>query len=258
MKFPWPAIIYRCFKRAFITSIGLAVLLFIHNIIGTWKHIRKVIFLTEFQKSKFISSSLKFSPLKICVKPNLVNFNNKERKEQNVSFYANTKYFLFAGRLTEEKGINVLLNAWKGSSSSLYIAGEGPLLNEVTSHASNNKNIIYVGCKLDLSELMANAQALIVPSIWYEIFPMVILEAFSVGTTVIASRIGSLITLVNNEIDGLLFTPGDSVDLKNAVNRISEDNKLRERLKRGVDETYLKKYSPEISYKKLIEIYENL
>jgi len=77
-------------------------------------------------------------------------------------------------------------------------------------------------------EMISNARVLVVPSVWYEGFPMVIAESFACGTPVLASRIGSLDELVEEGVTGRKFTPGDPTQLVLALqSMLSEEPALR-------------------------------
>jgi glycosyltransferase involved in cell wall biosynthesis len=85
-----------------------------------------------------------------------------------------------------------------------------------------------------LSAVLAQIDLLVVPSIWYEGAPFVILEAFAHQIPVIATRLGSLPELVRDEVDGLLFTRGDAADLARQLQRLIDDEALYRRLRTGI------------------------
>jgi glycosyltransferase involved in cell wall biosynthesis len=102
-------------------------------------------------------------------------------------------YFLYLGRISEEKGIHVLLEAVEHLPDiKLKVVGTGPLLAGLQKNAL--PNVEYLGFKTgdELEELVRRARFTVVPSIWYEIFGMIILESFTLGTPVIASCTGGI------------------------------------------------------------------
>lgn len=120
-------------------------------------------------------------------------------------------YFLFYGRLSEEKGIITLLKAWLnvGDKIQLKIAGDGPLKQQILSFIQNNQlsNVEYVGFKQkdELFDLLSNSSFNIVPSEWFENNPLTILESYALGKPVIGANVGGIPEIVNNQKTGFIF-----------------------------------------------------
>jgi glycosyltransferase involved in cell wall biosynthesis len=171
------------------------------------------------------------------------------------------RHFLFIGRLSEEKGIYVLLKAFENSPHELFIAGVGPLMNIIEETCSLYSNIKYVG-KLDketVKEAMSSCTALIFPSICYETFGLVITEAFSNGCPVIASDIGSPTELVQEGVNGVHFIAGDKESLRNRLEfwqNLGETEK--EQYRNNCILSYKKLYTPENNRKQLLSIYNSV
>ncbi|MEJ7913061.1 MAG: glycosyltransferase, partial [Chitinophagaceae bacterium] len=127
----------------------------------------------------------------------------------------NENFFLYVGRLSEEKGIRLLLSVFSGSRHALKIIGDGPLLNEVEQAAAANNNIQFLGSKTkaEVFELLGSCTALIFPSIWFEGMPLTIIEAFACGTPVITSELGAMEFMVTPNVDGLHFKANDKEDM---------------------------------------------
>jgi glycosyltransferase involved in cell wall biosynthesis len=125
---------------------------------------------------------------------------------------------LFVGRLAEEKGIAVLLDAASVVPGVVRIIGGGPFASGV-EQASTSGQVAYLGPVTRLSVIaeIQHAIALVLPSIWFEGFPLVVLEAFASGTPVIASHIGSLAELIEDGVTGLLAKPNDAVALADRI-----------------------------------------
>jgi glycosyltransferase involved in cell wall biosynthesis len=102
--------------------------------------------------------------------------------------------------------------------------------------------------------LLARARALIVPSLWYEGAPRIILEAYAAGVPVLASRIGALPELVEHGASGLLFPPNEVAALATAVTRLADDGES-ERLGEGAWQLWRARFTPERGLKELEACY---
>jgi glycosyltransferase involved in cell wall biosynthesis len=248
--FPFDAIIKGVYRNSVIQTAGVAVMITLHNLIGTWKNkVDKFITLTTFARTKFLDSRIKASTDQFMLKPNFIDDpgNGKESRED---------FFLFVGRLSEEKGIRVLLNAFRRIDEKLVIIGDGPLQSEVESVVKVRSNILYLGFqpKAAIMDHLKRTKALIVPSTWYEGFPLTILEALATGTPVIGSRLGGIAEIVTDKFNGLLFEPGDEDSLIHSLNELKkQDQKV---LSINARNCYLEHYTPERNYKILMDIYQ--
>jgi glycosyltransferase involved in cell wall biosynthesis len=247
--FPIDAVIKGVYRNSILQTAGLAVMTTIHNLIGTWRNkIDKFITLTAFAKSKFLESRVNASPDQFMLKPNYIDDpgDGMETRED---------FFLYVGRLSEEKGIRVLLNAFKNPELKLVIIGNGPMLPEVESVVKERNNIQYLGFqpKDVIMDNLKRAKSLVFPSTCYEGFPLTILEALATGTPVIASRIGGIGEIVKDKFNGLLFEPGNEISLINALRELK--NHDLKALSANARKSYLESYTPEMNYKILMDIY---
>lgn len=128
------------------------------------------------------------------------------------------EYVAFSGRLRGEKGVDILLDAAaRHPDIPIRIAGDGPLKTELVEQAP--RNVTFVG-RLDADALAAHyrgARMLVVPSRWYEMSPLAVMEAMSHGLPVVASRIGALPELVEDGVTGVLFESGNASDLASTL-----------------------------------------
>ncbi len=250
---PLKGIIYKCYNNSLIQSTQITLTTGIHKKLGTWKnHVDKFIALTEFAKSIFEKSSLNVSQDQLTIKPNFVeDYGISEEGARN-------DHYLFVGRLTEEKGINVVLNAFENSTHRLEIVGDGPLKTLVEAKSTSHKNIIYHGLREKdfVIEKLKSCKALIFPSMWFEGLPIIILEAFSTGTPVIASDIDNINTIISNGNNGLHFKTGNHEDLLEKLSKFG-DEKSHSNLYTNARNTYENLYHPDANYKKLMQIYND-
>lgn len=251
--FPVHAVLRGVYRNSILQTAALAICMSFHNIIGTWRNnVNKFIILTDFALRKFNASKLSVNRDQLVVKPNFVHDCGvgKEKRED---------FFLFAGRLSEEKGIAVLLKAASVFHFNLTIIGSGPLSGLVLQYARKYTNISFHGFldHASVIDRMKCCTALILPSLWYEGFPVSILESFSTGTPVIVSKIGSLSDIVENNVNGLHFECGNETDLISKIQLLLTDPALSGYLGLKARETYLQKFTPEKNYQMLMNIYNS-
>jgi len=203
-----------------------------------------------FAQTKFLAMGI--PDAKISLKPNFVDPDPGLGAGQG-------GYALFAGRLSPEKGIKTLLAAWKllKTNVPLKIVGEGPLREEIKSSAEENPNIQWLGQKQrgEVLELMGEAAFLVFPSAWYETFGLSIIEAFSKGTPIIASRLGATENLVDLNRTGLFFKTDDAEDLAAKAAWLYSHPNMRAQMRRAARAEYEAKYTAERNYELLMDIY---
>jgi glycosyltransferase involved in cell wall biosynthesis len=171
-------------------------------------------------------------------------------------------FALFAGRLVEEKGIETLLEAWKGLSAPvrLKVIGEGPLAARVAEAAATDKRIEFPGpqSKSEVLEAMRDAAFLVFPSTSYEGFPLVIAEALATGLPAVASRLGAMEEILADGRTGRLFSPGDADALRQSVMwATSCPGELKE-MRLRARAAYERKYTAETNYARMMTIYETV
>ncbi|MBU0706800.1 glycosyltransferase family 4 protein [Patescibacteria group bacterium] len=168
-------------------------------------------------------------------------------------------YLLYFGRLSSEKGINTLIKAMKGLPRKLKIVGTGPQEKELQGMVAKEQitNIEFLGYKTgnELNEVIKNSLAVVVPSEWYENRPLTILEAFSFGKPVIGTEVGGIPELVREGETGYLYKLGSVEGLRGKINDIIKDKEKTVQMGKGAFE-FVKQFSPENYYEKLIKVYE--
>jgi glycosyltransferase involved in cell wall biosynthesis len=168
-------------------------------------------------------------------------------------------YALFVGRLTEIKGVQILLDAWRGLSGRipLKIVGDGALRAAVESAARARPEIEWLGQqpRERVQRLMREAYALIFPSVWYEPFPLVVLEALAAGLPVIASNLGSMASVIQHGHNGLHFAAGDAYALGTTVAGAWGQPEVAATMARNARRDYEANYTPEANYRMLVDIY---
>jgi glycosyltransferase involved in cell wall biosynthesis len=252
-KFPLAGIQHKCFQNSTVKTAQLTLVTGLHKILGTWQDkVDAYITLSKFIKNKLVHSSLQLPPEKIFIKPNFASDRNWRTGGERQNF------FLFVGRLSQEKGIQVLLEAAQYHHFHLEIIGTGDLKDLVQEYAQNNAHITYHGFQGQdfIIDKMKQCKALLFPSVCYEGMPLTLLEAFSTGTPVIISDIDNLNEMVSNHYDGLHFKTGDSKDLAEKI-RYFEQN-ATPIFYENARKTYENHYSSEKNYQNLMNIYQKV
>jgi glycosyltransferase involved in cell wall biosynthesis len=252
---PWQGIWNACYRGSRTQSAVLTGAMLYHRWSGTWRNkVSGYIALTEFAREKLIAAPLELPPTRVHVKPNFVEDCSDPPS------IGRGKQFLFVGRLSPEKGIETLLQAFVGSDARLQIIGTGPLEDHVRQVSDQAPNIEYKGFmdKAGIMDALSTARALIVPSLWYEGFPMVIVEALSTGTPVLVSAIGGLPEIIRDGHNGLHLQPGSVPDIQDKVKLLLEDEPLHRQLCLNAKSAYRERYSPEVNYRMLNDIYERV
>jgi len=251
---PWPAVKRACYQGKRSSTLGVAAMLTIHRLLKTYlKEVDAYIALTEFARQKFIEGGLPAN--KIMVKPNFVF------PDPGIGT-GRGGYALFVGRLSPEKGIETLLSAWKYFEGKvpLKIAGLGPLAPLVEKATKELDGVEWLGYqgREKVVNLMKEAAFLVLPSLWYENMPLVLLEAFSMGLPVIASNVGALRDLVESGRTGLLFEPGDDKSLAARVDNLLSNPSLLSAIRQQVRAEYEAKYTAEKNFLQLRKIYDQV
>ena len=246
---PWPAVIHSCIRASRAQSLVAATTLGAHRALGTFRRgIETYIVGTSFQQQLMVDGGLPAA--RIQVLPNFLEPDPGQGQGPRTGV-------LYVGRLAEEKGIATLLRAAEFTPGSVTVVGDGPLAPLVQEAAAAGR-VRYLGplWSDEMRHELRGAAALAVPSIWFEGFPMVILEAFAAGTPVIASRIGSLPDIVEDGVVGLLAEPGDADQLGErfawAINRPAEVAEVGARAR----ERYVSRYRGATHLAALLDIYQ--
>ncbi len=240
-----PSLQHGCYRQSRAATGYVAAMLSFHRWLGSWiQSVDVFIALSDFARQKFIEGGLPAD--RILVKHNFVASDPGMGDRDD-------GYALFVGRLTVEKGLNVLLDAWRQLHDvPLKIVGSGPLFGSVQL-----PNVHWLG-QLDQSKtisVMQRARILIFPSIWFEAAPMVILEAFATGLPVLASDLGAMRDIVSNGRNGLRFRAGDVAHLVESVRRVWNHSAELYNMRRNARLTYEQSYTPEINYPRLLDVY---
>lgn len=222
---------------------------------GLYKGLDATIFLTDFNRD-LIASRIGLPTDRVHIKPNFVqphisarNWGDRDEK------------FIFVGRLDPSKGTRVLLEAFsKVPGKKLLVVGEGPdegwMKDYISKHGMENVEMIGRLSNKETIRAIGRCQALVFPTQCYEGLPMVIVEAFSAGTPVVASNLGNSASLISEGVNGVKFDPCSPRELADIISSLSKEDLTA--LHKGALCEYEKKYSAEENYRKLAGIYEKV
>lgn len=205
----------RCSKDNLLMSMVMTIEMYYRNMFfNPAKNIQGLIYVSEFAKSIHEKYAPRLADVNNMVLYNSTTKSSKINKGRG-------DYFLYYGRLSYEKGIDILIDAAKELPwMHLKIVGTGPIENELKSRVGVSSRIEFLGYKKgqELFDIVANAQFVVVPSQWYENNPMTIVEAYSFGTPVIGSDLGGIPEIIKNGTTGFVFKHDNKDSLIDALN----------------------------------------
>ncbi|MGH9428814.1 MAG: glycosyltransferase family 4 protein [Terriglobia bacterium] len=250
---PWPGVLHRCYRDSRSGSSAVAAMLVVHRLLQTWhRQVAVFVALSEFARTKLVEGGL--PEHRIVVKPNAVHPDPGSGK-------LDRDYVLLVSRLVPEKGVLLVFEAWRRmrAPKPLKVVGDGPLLSElrefVDVHRLSEVEVLGRVAHGDVLTLMKGARFLIFPSLLYETFGRVAVEAFACGVPVISSRLGAIAEIVEERRTGLHFEPGNVEDLAGKVEWAwSHPNEMAV-MGRSARFEYERKYSAERNLDMLMEIY---
>ena len=218
---------------------------------------------SKFYKKQFIKDG--YDEKNVIAIHNFINVDEYNLETENEN------YALYSGRLTKEKGIINLIEAFKkllddreikNKDFKLYIAGDGPCKEEIEKDINDNKlndKIILLGyLKQDeLKEYTRKASFIVVPSIWYENCPYSILETQAIGKAIIGSNIGGIPELVEDGKNGYTYKYDDIDELKEKMKKLFNDKELANEFGANAKEYAREEYDKNKYYEKIMRIYKN-
>ncbi len=246
------SVIYKCGSKSVAWRVAMFLSLSVHSKMNTFKKlINSYIALSEFSKQQFIQVG--FDGARIKVKSNFVSPDPGFSKDRG-------NFALYVGRFSPEKGIDVLLEAWKNIDYLLLkIIGTGNDFEDCKELA------IKSGLKVEFMGQVSNNEVVkqlkkcfvvIVPSKCNENFPIILVEAFACGVPVIASNRGTLSEIIDDGKTGFLFNPDNPKELSDRISFIYKNSDLVKQMGVSARKEFENKYTAENNYQLLIDIYK--
>jgi len=242
----------RCVKESFLKSCINVAEGYLHRMRRSYDAIHTVITPSAFYKQKMQQFGVAESRLVHI--PNFLDkavpsVSDREDKEQ---------YYLYFGRLSEEKGILTLIKAFEDTSLNLYIVGSGPVRDQLEAYLKT-KDLPHIRLfgflqGQELTDIVGNAKAVILPSEWYENGPYSAIEALQLGRPILGAQIGGIPELVNG--NGALFPQGNAQALREAVEMIEAlSQQDYEALQKASLALFSSQYTQSVHYPRLMEVY---
>lgn len=251
---------YNCYRQSKIQTLINACSIQLHRMLGTYSKINYIC-LTDFNKQKLLQLR-QIKEKQVFVKPNFL-YKNKA----DIEMHQHKNKVLYAGRLEEDKGVKVLLNAYRYLEQELcketvtdipqlIICGDGSLLNAcekyIKKHGLTKVTLTGMLPHEKVMDEMAKVKAVIMPTLWYEGFPMNIAESFALRTPVIGSDIGNVGDLIVDGVNGWKFPVGDYKALAEKIVSLEQPDAKKCSFDMPASEAWM----PEGNYQKLMDIYE--
>ena len=248
--FAWPGVRHGCYRGSVAATAAVAVTTAVHRRLGTWdRQVDRFVALSEFARGVMVEGGLPAG--RVAVK------HNTPATEPRLA--PGGDYALFAGRLAPGKGLDVLLAAWAADPAlpPLRVVGDGPLAADVERAARADRRVLWLGWQpaADVERLMGGAAVLVAPSMWYEGWPLVAVEAMGQGTPVVATRHGAFPEMIDDGRTGRLFERGDPAALAAAVRSLVDDPAGLAAVRRRTFEEFRRRFSRDVGYRQLRRIY---
>ncbi len=247
------AVVHRCVRGSALASALCATEALVHRKTGVYQdNVDWFIVPSDFFRKKIAQSGIP--------EERIVHIPSFTHVERYVPAYGGSDYFVYLGRLSEEKGLATLLQAMRGlDRGRLVIIGDGPQRRSLASTIESQRltNVELVGPKsgLELQELVRGAAFSVIPSEWYENCPRAGIESFACGTPVVASNIGGLPEMIEDGRTGLLFQPFSADDLREKMSYLLERESLIVEMGRNARAMAEMNYSVKAHLAKLVGVY---
>jgi glycosyltransferase involved in cell wall biosynthesis len=251
---PVRAVMHGCYRESHAATVPVALAKSLHK--PAWKSLVSAYVFVS-QSARDLHRGLGLASDRVFVRYNLIPRHNRPQT-------ARTGTVVYAGRLSEAKGVRLLMAGWDRYRSTsvepglrLVIVGGGPLQDEVAAWASARPSVEMTGTVSGdrCAEVISHARAVLLPSAWEETFGLVAVEAMALGVPPVAAGHGSFTELITPGVDGVLFSPGDPAALALAITDVEQNPEQYDVYGDQARKTYEHRFDPRRSMEELLEIY---
>lgn len=247
----------RCVKGSGIGTRLRILAMKLYKQIKVFDDVDQFISTCEFTKGKLIDGGIPEN--KITCVPTFID------ARQIVPCYEHDKYFLFLGRMAHQKGVIYAIEAMKWLQNTEYVlkvtgelsdSEEDRMIWKFIKENNLENKILFTGFKhgQELTNLIAKATCIVCPAIWYENMPNTVIEAYAYGKPVVASKLGSLAEIVDDNETGMLFEPKNSLQMAEKLKRFIDNESLGIIMGRAARNKCEREYSEEVHMSKVIKI----
>ncbi|MBN2411432.1 glycosyltransferase family 4 protein [candidate division KSB1 bacterium] len=253
-KYFWKATLKKCFRESYGASLLVTLEATIHNMLRSYKkNVDLFHSPSAFLAGKISEYGYGHKPVKVL--PYTLDVDSFEPR------YKKSDYFVYAGRMSVEKGVLFLIDAMKRiKGKELYLIGTGPLDNVIKQRIEKEKldNIRMLGYKSgdELREMISSAAFTVMPSLCHDNSPLAIYESLSLGKAVLGASFGGIPELVEDGIDGYIFKAGDMNDFVTKANLLIDNPQATINMGRRGRKKALQIFAPDEHYEKIMELYE--
>ncbi len=252
---PIPAVRHGCYRDSGLATLPMAASLML-NRRRWWSGVSRFFCISKAQREVLVAAGMPSE--RLAVKYNYVTDPGKTRSGAG-------EFVLFLGRITAEKGIGLLMNAWDKLSAAggvglpLVIAGTGPMQDEVAQWAAERDDVHYLGLQSqeNCRDLVVRANAVVAPSEWLEAFGLVVVEAMAAGVPTVAAAHGAFRELVEDGVTGLLHEPGNPDALAARLKEIVGDLERNREMGLSARLVYEQEFTPKVGLERLIAGYSS-
>lgn len=248
-KSPLPAVRHGCYRGSGLATVPMATSMMV-NRRRWWSTVARFFCISAAQRAMLVQSGM--PARRLDVKYNFV-------REPGIRRAGTGEHVLYLGRMTEEKGVRLLMTAWDsieaagGLGMPLVLAGTGPLQDEVAQWARDRDDVRYVGLRsaAECGELISRAATVVAPSAWLEAFGLVVVEAMAAGVPAVASAHGAFVELVEDGVSGLLHRPGDAGALAVCLRRMVSSQERNREMGASARRRYERDFTPSVGLGRL-------
>lgn len=254
-KVPLPAIRHGCYRGSRLATVPMAVNMLANRGRWCWR-VACLFCVSDAQRKILVEAGIPAQ--RLAVKHHFVADPGRCRT-------GNGEHVLYLGRMTEDKGVRLLLTAWElidadgGVGVPLVLAGDGPLSEEVRCWAADRRDVRYLGLqsRAECRELTLRAAAVVAPSQARETFGLVLAEAMAAAVPVVAAAHGGFTELVQHHVTGFLHRPGDAASLAEGIHRVLIDSDRNRAMGVAARKIYEVRFAPAAGLAALVAGYES-
>lgn len=245
-----PGIIRGCYRGLHLQSLALGMVQQINHWRGVWHTPTRYIAPSQFVRTKLIDWGI--APERVIVKSHFVADDPGPRFDTG-------SHALFVGRLSPEKGLDLLIDAWDARRMPLVIVGDGPMRAQLEARVRGEQraNIRFAGYqdRAGVNMLLQQARVLLMPSNWFETFGLVLIEAYAYGVPVIATRMGAMAEAIRDGVTGLFFEADNREDLRAKLDMLEFDSDRLAGMRRAARQEFELYYTAQSNIRQLERIY---